>query len=541
MKKTFKLIGLIVMAAIIGFSTAGCDNGTEPSSGPVSVTSVRLNRTAFAIAENGTVTLTATVIPKNATNKQITWSSDDENVATVEDGVVSAVAVGTATITVTTDDGKKKENCVITVTDVDFIVCNTNEWNAAKTAIRDGGNDQSYTVYVNGNVAIAGSTDNTFGAVSGTTVTLKGSGTLSLSSTGNLLRAGANQTLIIDGENLTLKGRSGNDNSVVYIGSATAALELRNGMISGNTNTSSDISRGGGVYMSGGTFIMSGGEIHGNKSIRGGGVYMGGGTFTMSGGEISGNTASNNGGGVYVLSGTFRISNGTIYGDDEDDLSNTAATGSVLYRASGAAEYGSFSGTTWNKVGSLSTTNDTIMVINGELSAKISAITAQFWRTGSGITSYSNTVTIQVISATAREVTIDMYDSGNDGWNANGALRITVNGTEIATGVRVETTAAVNTPRGQRSTNTYTFFVETGDIVNVYWTVGTGFGYQYENSFIVHYADTPPSPVFTTSNNNNWNGTNALIYRLRTTSGTTGSSYLTNVANGTLLGSFTVP
>lgn len=60
--------------------------------------------------------MTATVKPDNATNKSVTWSSDNESVATVADGVVTAAAAGTAVITVTTTDGGFTTACVVTVT-----------------------------------------------------------------------------------------------------------------------------------------------------------------------------------------------------------------------------------------------------------------------------------------------------------------------------------------------------------------------------------------------------------------------------------------
>ena len=127
-----------------------------------------------------------------------------------------------------------------------------------------------------------------------------------------------------------------------------------------------------------------------------------------------------------------------------------------------------------------------------------------------------------------RTVRIDMYDSYGDGWNGSGALRINVNGVEIANNVKVQTSAANNTPSGQRNTNTYTFNVVAGDVVQLYWIAGS---YQEENSFIIYYEDTPPSPAFNTSNNNSWNGSNALIYRLRGT--------MNSIGGGASLGSFT--
>lgn len=56
--------------------------------------------------------------PSNASNKGVTWSSDDESVATVSDGVITSVSAGTANITVTTVDGGKTATCEVTVTNL---------------------------------------------------------------------------------------------------------------------------------------------------------------------------------------------------------------------------------------------------------------------------------------------------------------------------------------------------------------------------------------------------------------------------------------
>ena len=81
------------------------------------VTGVKLNKNTTTIKVGGTETLTATVEPANATNKAVTWSSDNISVATVDaNGLVTAVAEGSATITVTTEDGSKTASCTVTVT-----------------------------------------------------------------------------------------------------------------------------------------------------------------------------------------------------------------------------------------------------------------------------------------------------------------------------------------------------------------------------------------------------------------------------------------
>ena len=101
----------------------------------------------------------------------------------------------------------------------------------------------------------------------------------------------------------------------------TTPLELTGGVITGGEGYEENkgtynITYGGGVVVSGGTFTMTGGSIAGNTAPGGGGVYVyDSGTFTMSGGSITGNTA-NSGGGVYVGSnGTFTMSGGSITGN----------------------------------------------------------------------------------------------------------------------------------------------------------------------------------------------------------------------------------
>lgn len=82
---------------------------------PVAVTDVTLNKSATTLLVGWTETLTATVAPEDATNKAVVWTSSDESVATVENGVVTAVAKGTADITVTTADGNHQATCKVKV------------------------------------------------------------------------------------------------------------------------------------------------------------------------------------------------------------------------------------------------------------------------------------------------------------------------------------------------------------------------------------------------------------------------------------------
>ena len=82
----------------------------------VAVTGVMLNKTETTILEGSSETLVATVLPENATNRNVSWKSSDEAVATVDaNGKVTGVKAGEAVITVTTEDGKKTNTCKVTV------------------------------------------------------------------------------------------------------------------------------------------------------------------------------------------------------------------------------------------------------------------------------------------------------------------------------------------------------------------------------------------------------------------------------------------
>jgi uncharacterized protein YjdB len=78
-------------------------------------TGVTLNKQNDTIQVGGTLTLEAVVAPADADNKNVTWTSSNTAVATVADGVVTALTAGETTITVTTEDGSFTAACTITV------------------------------------------------------------------------------------------------------------------------------------------------------------------------------------------------------------------------------------------------------------------------------------------------------------------------------------------------------------------------------------------------------------------------------------------
>ena len=103
--------GSAIITAKAGDKTATCV--ISVSKNVIAVTSVTLDKTTASLKAGETVTLTATVKPDDATDKTVTWTTSDASVATVENGVVTAKKVGTATITAKAGD--KSATCSITV------------------------------------------------------------------------------------------------------------------------------------------------------------------------------------------------------------------------------------------------------------------------------------------------------------------------------------------------------------------------------------------------------------------------------------------
>lgn len=90
---------------------------TNPGNLRYMATGVTLDKTSLTLAPGETAELTYAITPDTATDKRVIWSSDNQAVATVADGVVTAVAPGSATITATATDGSgTTASCAVTVT-----------------------------------------------------------------------------------------------------------------------------------------------------------------------------------------------------------------------------------------------------------------------------------------------------------------------------------------------------------------------------------------------------------------------------------------
>ena len=114
--KTKNVFIVLFAVLVMAFSACGNPGGGAWESGNIAVTSVQLNKTSTSLVVGGTETLFANVEPANATNRNVNWSSSNPSIATVSaNGMITAVAAGTATITVTTADGNRTASANVTV------------------------------------------------------------------------------------------------------------------------------------------------------------------------------------------------------------------------------------------------------------------------------------------------------------------------------------------------------------------------------------------------------------------------------------------
>lgn len=155
----------------INFFAAGSSRSvslTQAGTSVVSVTGVTLNTWSLNLTVGQTETLTATVSPSNATNKSVTWSSSNTSVATVsQSGVVTAVSNGSATITVTTQDGNYTDTCDATVAALTLSVDPENltfDYNASGSSAKKSiaiTTNQSWSAVASTGFAIYGPTSGT--------------------------------------------------------------------------------------------------------------------------------------------------------------------------------------------------------------------------------------------------------------------------------------------------------------------------------------------------------------------------------------------
>ena len=103
-RKLFKCIATAVLLTTV---IMACKK--EPVDG------VKLDQSDLVVAVGKTATLTVTFIPNNANNKKVTWESSDPNIASVDKGIITGVALGQATITVISNDGGRTAKCRVSI------------------------------------------------------------------------------------------------------------------------------------------------------------------------------------------------------------------------------------------------------------------------------------------------------------------------------------------------------------------------------------------------------------------------------------------
>jgi len=139
----------------------------------VAVYSISLGKSSLEIAEGASDTLTATIKPTDATDKTITWTSSDESVATVSDGVVKAVKEGTAIITAKA--GEKSATCNVLVYSTDSYVVITTSKAGTKVTFRSGDDGIAKS-----KLTLAAGENKIYGAIYGFKITSKQSYVLSV-------------------------------------------------------------------------------------------------------------------------------------------------------------------------------------------------------------------------------------------------------------------------------------------------------------------------------------------------------------------------
>ena len=173
--------GTTTIKATVDGKSAEC-SVTVKAPTTIPVTGVSLNTNTLDLTEGDTSALTATITPNNATNKNVTWSSDNETVATVSNGLVTAMKAGTATITVAATDGSGvSATCTVTVNAATTITTqpqsvSVTEGQSATFNVTASGGNLRYQWQINsgnGWSAITGATDASY-TIERTTTAMSG-------------------------------------------------------------------------------------------------------------------------------------------------------------------------------------------------------------------------------------------------------------------------------------------------------------------------------------------------------------------------------
>ena len=105
---------LLLIVSVLSLGVLACDSPVV-SEEEIAVHGVTITSEAIQVVEGESETLQAAIAPDDATNQNVSWSSHDDSVATIDaDGVLTGIREGTATIMVTTDDGGHSDSVEVT-------------------------------------------------------------------------------------------------------------------------------------------------------------------------------------------------------------------------------------------------------------------------------------------------------------------------------------------------------------------------------------------------------------------------------------------
>ena len=218
----------LAVALALAFASCGGGGGNN-SPTAIAVTGVSLNKTALTLSIGAQETLTATVSPSNAANKAVTWNSSNASVTTVNGGVVTALSAGTATITVTTQDGGRTATCSVTV-EQGAIAATGLSLNKNTMALTVGGSETLAPTLQPGNAT----NQNVAWASSNTNIaTVSGSGAVTAASVGNATITATTQdgshtakcTVTVAAQSVPVSGLTLNKNTMTLAaGDATGTL-----------------------------------------------------------------------------------------------------------------------------------------------------------------------------------------------------------------------------------------------------------------------------------------------------------------------------
>ena len=285
------------MAATLA-TACGDDNNDDNS---VPVESITLNHETLTLKSGATETLVPTIVPDRVTAESVVWSSDKTSVATVsKDGLVTAVAEGTATITATARE--KSATCLVTVSSNKTLVTTAAE---LKTAIEtaDGTADAPTQIILGGYIRVAADAEHFIFSIDGKHVAIDG-GNSPIGGNYNISRTASDKSLfeLTNGASLKLTNLYISGNADTYSTNiacifvrASCKLTLGNGfeLYSGNGNDNDQLI---GISVGDNATLIMEGDAEISKSIKGQEVLVAPtGILQLKGGKIKAREEGNYG------------------------------------------------------------------------------------------------------------------------------------------------------------------------------------------------------------------------------------------------------